>query len=328
MKGLFILLFSMVMAGEMTVDGNLTVVDTLHVTTIQSAAIDSLLSLIAQLEMRIAQLECQNTGIIPDGYCDCFFHTLDECGVCGGTCDTWCGCDGICEAVEDVCGDCGGGITDVNECENYAVEFDGNGDCILIPYEEQYNFNNGTSFTIEMWIKSDEEILHRDFIWQFGNEAGNIYQIYLRRNNDTDIEFNISSNETQIAPNSFYQGNWIHIAGVFDAETYIMHLFVDGQLKGSKENIVLQDYGQSRVLIGCDQDNGELDDPSDFFSGLIDEVRISNVVRYNTTFTPQDFFANDENTIGLWHFNQNLYDSSIYQNNNGTMVGNPEWVER
>ena len=72
------------MAGEMTVDGNLTVADTLHVTTIKSATIDSLLSLIAQLEIRIAQLECQNTEIIPDGYCDCFFHTLDECGVCDG----------------------------------------------------------------------------------------------------------------------------------------------------------------------------------------------------------------------------------------------------
>ena len=50
MKRLVILLFSMVMAGEMTVDGNLTVADTLHVTTIKSATnvvfIDSLLSLI------------------------------------------------------------------------------------------------------------------------------------------------------------------------------------------------------------------------------------------------------------------------------------------
>ena len=37
MKKVIILLFSMVMAGEMTVDGNLTVADTLHVTTIKSA---------------------------------------------------------------------------------------------------------------------------------------------------------------------------------------------------------------------------------------------------------------------------------------------------
>ena len=107
-----------------------------------------------------------------------------------------------------------------------------------------------------------------------------------------------------------------------------MHLFVDGQLKGSKENIVLQDYGQSRVLIGCDKDNGELDDPSDFFSGLIDEVRISNIVRYNATFTPQEYFVNDENTIGLWNFEQNINDNSIYQNNNGTIHGNPVYVER
>ena len=91
------------------------------------------------------------------------------------------------------------------------------------------------------------------------------------------------------------------------------------------EDIELQDYGDSRLLIGCDKDNGGL---NNYFNGRIDEVRISNVVRYNTTFMPQEYFVNDENTIGLWHLNQNLYDSSIYQNNNGTMVGDPVYVEK
>jgi len=80
------------MAGEMEVDGNLNVTDTLIVnnrdviTTIDSLQqqISSLLVLIAQLEQRIAQLECQNIGNIPAGYCDCFGNTLDSCGICGG----------------------------------------------------------------------------------------------------------------------------------------------------------------------------------------------------------------------------------------------------
>ena len=105
----------MVMAGEMEVDGNLTVTDTIYVTTIQSATIDSLLSLIAQLEMRIAQLECQNTGIIPEGDCDCFFHTLDECNECGGDNEVFCYVDGTsctldtdCESDScDLCDKCG-----------------------------------------------------------------------------------------------------------------------------------------------------------------------------------------------------------------------------
>jgi len=140
---------SILLSGEMEVDGDLKVTG-----TIQASTIDSLLSLIAQLEMRIAQLECQNTNIIPDGYCDCFFHTLDECGVCNGDTTTCQDCAGVpngdnlqdmcgyCDndssndcvqdcngewggaAVEDVCGDCGGDAENEDECLVY--DQDGN----------------------------------------------------------------------------------------------------------------------------------------------------------------------------------------------------------
>ena len=101
MKKLFILLFSMAMAGEMTVDGNLKVTGIVESTTIDSLQlqINSLLILISQLEQRIAQLECLNTGIIPDGYCDCFFHTLDDCGVCSGN-NSCADCAGVPKATQ------------------------------------------------------------------------------------------------------------------------------------------------------------------------------------------------------------------------------------
>ena len=44
-----------------------------------------------------------------------------------------------------------------------------------------------------------------------------------------------------------------------------------------------------------------------YFAGYIDEVRISKVVRYNTTkrsFTPQKKFKNDAKTVALWHFDE------------------------
>ena len=104
MKRLIILLFSIVMAGEMTVDGNLTVTDTLHVTTIQSATIDSLeqlislqqqqistlQGLIAQLQAQIALLETQMAFLGQDlNNADCFgvvggSAVVDECSICDG----------------------------------------------------------------------------------------------------------------------------------------------------------------------------------------------------------------------------------------------------
>ena len=155
--------------------------------------------------------------------------------------------------------------------QDYSLQFDGNGDCIIIPYAEQYNFNNNTNFTIEMWVKSSNvNSSSYKWIWQYGQEIGNDHQIYLRREGTTGIEFWIGDNEPQIYADGFKLGSWIHIAGVFDAETSIMYLFIDGELEGTLENIVLEDYGESRVLIGCDKDNGEFDDSWEFFEGLID----------------------------------------------------------
>lgn len=40
------------------------------------------------------------------------------------------------------------------------------------------------------------------------------------------------------------------------------------------------------------------------FFGKIDEVRISDIVRYTSDFTPAETFTSDANTKGLWHFNE------------------------
>ena len=66
MKTLLILIFSMVMAGEMTVDGSLTVADTLHVTTIHSATIDSLAQVIANQQQQISSKIAYGTRLDVD----------------------------------------------------------------------------------------------------------------------------------------------------------------------------------------------------------------------------------------------------------------------
>ena len=44
---------------------------------------------------------------------------------------------------------------------------------------------------------------------------------------------------------------------------------------------------------------------SEFFNGLIDEVRISNIVCYTTSFTPPTApFSVDSSTVALWHFEE------------------------
>ena len=71
---------------ELTVEGDLNVTGNIQNQTIDSLQqqISSLLLLIAELELRIANVECLNNGIIPEGYCDCNGNVFDICGICGG----------------------------------------------------------------------------------------------------------------------------------------------------------------------------------------------------------------------------------------------------
>ena len=71
-----------------------------------------------------------------------------------------------------------------------------------------------------------------------------------------------------------------------------------------------------------------------YFNGLIDEVRISNSVRYSSGFTPQTLpFTTDVNTIGLWHFDESVgtivYDETSNNNDgsiNGATWAGPTWT--
>ena len=82
-KLLPILFMSILLPGELEVDGNLKVTG-----TIQNDSLAQVILLqqqqISALEARIAQLECLNSGNIPEGYCDCFGNINDVCGECGG----------------------------------------------------------------------------------------------------------------------------------------------------------------------------------------------------------------------------------------------------
>ena len=68
---------------------------------------------------------------------------------------------------------------------------------------------------------------------------------------------------------------------------------------------------------------------SDFFQGLVDEVRISKVARYDQDFTPARRFAPDADTIALFHCDEGsreeLRDASG-NGHHGKIVG-ATWVQ-
>jgi hypothetical protein len=69
-------------------------------------------------------------------------------------------------------------------------------------------------------------------------------------------------------------------------------------LKGSGGAFATPTPNNDELRIGIDWDFGC---PMD---GVIDEVRISNVARYNAAFVPAKVFAVDASTVALWHFDE------------------------
>ncbi len=124
---------------------------------------------------------------------------------------------------------------------------------------------------------------------------------------------------------------WYHIAVVSYSETNFCHLdfYIDGILSGSTTRyfsnctISTQQPQQLRIAKPHESEGGI---SGFYFTGQLDELRISKGRRYTTNFVPQKTpFTKDNNTLLLYHFDETngvtqIQDDSI-NNNNSQIVG-------
>jgi hypothetical protein len=90
---------------------------------------------------------------------------------------------------------------------------------------------------------------------------------------------------------------WHHVAVMFDAVTKQLRIAIDG-VSGSPHAVNLTNFGTftSNFILGAFPASG-------FFNGFIDEVRVSDIVRYTAAnFTPAAVLTGDANTRALYHF--------------------------
>jgi len=107
-------------------------------------------------------------------------------------------------------------------------------------------------------------------------------------------------------------GAWHHVAVTRHATSGQMRLFVDGMLDGSASGPTGSiAYANGRtgapddpyLVIGAEKHDAGAAYPS--FSGWIDEVRLSSVVRYATSFAPPTApFTTDAATVALYHLDE------------------------
>lgn len=135
------------------------------------------------------------------------------------------------------------------------------------------------------------------------------------------------------------QVGWHHIAIVFDNEWTVsedaMVTFLDGErVAFSPDGVYHPDWVSGLPPSSSDLEVGGVAGGSVGFHGYLEEIRISDVVRYSgeTYAQPTEPFVSDANTVALWHFDEptgsTLFeDVSDYGNDltgyNGAQTYNP-----
>lgn len=186
-----------------------------------------------------------------------------------------------------------------------------------------------TDFTIEFWLKAEAGanrgtvscnaadgwitgniIFDRDIYFEgdygdFGIALGG---------NAVAFGLNVDASGTTLCGQRNVADNqWRHIA-VTRRTNGDMAIFVDGQLDGSVRGVGGDaSYRDGRntggnqwdpfIVLGAEKHDAGSAYPS--FSGWLDELRISNTVRYTAPFTPPSApFVTDSNTMALYHFDE------------------------
>ncbi len=220
---------------------------------------------------------------------------------------------------------------------NYSLRFYGHGvdapdlDRVKIAIDPHVPADIGaTDFTFEFWLKANAGentgtvSCNQNDGWITGNivfdrdiwGAGDYGDFGIALNNG-QIAFGInngSAGTTLCGATNVANGAWHHIALTRNATTGEMRIFVDGQLDAQVTSVTGNlSYRDGRatsypnsdpfLVIGAEKHDAGSAYPS--YSGWVDEVRISNILRYTANFTrPAAPFTTDANTVALYHFDE------------------------
>ncbi|MGB5745622.1 MAG: LamG-like jellyroll fold domain-containing protein, partial [Desulfobacterales bacterium] len=205
---------------------------------------------------------------------------------------------------------------------NYLI-VDGNGDYAQFLAEGPLDVgeDNSKSFTVEFWVMPTT---YGAIISDDAYDIGYVYDANLGRD---VIKFRLwfdgENSGVLKRPIDLLGSGWHHVVCSYDNTQNMAAIGVDGDIDWLSN--VIDDDGlfnwTSPFLVGSYSPS------SGFFSGGIDEVRVSDQVRYpgNSYSLPAVPFGSDADTLGLWHFDDTpgatVFSDSSINGNDLTAVG-------
>jgi serine/threonine-protein kinase len=206
---------------------------------------------------------------------------------------------------------------------DYALEFDGAKSHVVVPWK----YDGALPITIECWVMplAGGPSGYRRAMGN--NETGGLgLTTTMFELHDGGKDYRRVAYEQPIS-----NGFKAHLAGVYDGSK--MRVFVNGKPQGQPLEVTSKHQASKLpFVIGGDPTTAS-DDPElrlqSPFRGYIDEVRISQVARYDGDFTPVARFEADRDTVALYHFDEGsgvvAHDSSA--NGHHAAIRDASWTK-
>jgi hypothetical protein len=173
---------------------------------------------------------------------------------------------------------------------------DGTGDGLHI-IDKSLHLKHTDTSTIEMWFYQTDNVGFRTLYSSNWYNSPNAYFLLAVNNGNVIAQLSSDgSNSVNIGGSAVSLNAWNHVALTSDGSgTY--EVFVNGQFDNSASGVTILSGTLNFPTVGIAYN---LD--GDAFEGSIDEVRVSNNVRYTSNFTPDtQAFSNDADTLLLLH---------------------------
>jgi hypothetical protein len=156
-----------------------------------------------------------------------------------------------------------------------------------------FQFGSTGDYTIEGWVKPLTTNSGPQYIYFKGTNGLNTTRLYIGSDNKVNA---MHGSSVITSTSTIIQNVWTHLAIVRTGGTQTVDLYINGVLNASATGITSSVDNTDPINIGSNSGaNG--------FTGYVDELRVSNIARYSTTFIPSPTgLVNDEVTVLMLHF--------------------------
>lgn len=195
--------------------------------------------------------------------------------------------------------------TSVSKFGGASALFDGTGDYLNVGETSDFAFGTG-NFTIEAWVYNTKaSSVRKSGIFSkrnYDNINSGGWGLYLTTDDGkVGWEQLFSGGTSYEISNSLSASTWYHVAVVRNGTA--MNIYIDGTSRASwTDSTNYTNVNQLKIGTFWDSTQNNTPTNSVAWQGNIDEMRISNIARYTTGFTPStSAFVNDTNTLLLIH---------------------------